>query len=75
MADQFNAKLTILHAFQMPPPPWSGDEDASRFIALVDAAALKHQRQSELDRFLHDELQARKPECILIESDPVEVIT
>ena len=75
MVNQLGARLSILHAIQIPPP-WYGEADAQRFAALVDVAALKHQRQAELDRFLRDELQTQEPAArVLVESDPAEAIT
>jgi nucleotide-binding universal stress UspA family protein len=74
MVKQFGARLSILHAMQIPPP-WYGEAEALRFAALVDVAALKVQREVELNRFLADELQALNPVRVLVESDPARAIT
>ena len=75
MATHFNAKLTLLHAMQIPPP-WYGESAAAQLTNLVDIGELKKERQLTLDAYLQQELKGVEDvEAIVEQGAPDVVIT
>jgi nucleotide-binding universal stress UspA family protein len=75
MARHFNAKVTILHVMEIPPP-WYGELAAAELEALVDVKELMKERQVTLDAFLQNEFQhVGNVERIVDRGEQAHVIT
>jgi nucleotide-binding universal stress UspA family protein len=72
MAKKFQAEVTLLHVFEMPPgyvTDWYG------YMALVDTKSMKEARRNELDSFLKDKFQGLNAHRAIAEGEPGQAIS
>jgi nucleotide-binding universal stress UspA family protein len=73
MAHQFNARITLLHAIQIPVG-WYGTVEGS-YTALLDVPAMEQDLCGELDRFLEPTGSSDAIENVADKGDPAQCIT
>ena len=74
MAQRFNARVTVLHVMELPPP-WYGDLASAQLEALVDLDELKRERQVMLDAWLPGAFGNLEVERLVWDGDPAHAIT
>ncbi len=71
LAKKFDAELTLLHVFEMPPAyvgDWYG------YMSLVDTRAIRDARQAQFDQYLKDRFEGLRVRRVLEEGDAAQMI-
>ncbi len=74
MAQRFNARVTVLHVMELPPP-WYGDLASAQLETLVDLNELRRERKARLDAYLPNGFDNLDVERLVWDGDPARVIT
>lgn len=72
LAKKFNAELTLLHVFEVPPTYFT---DWYGYMSLVDTQAIRDGRQSEFDLYLKDRFEGLRVRRVMEEGDAARIIT
>jgi nucleotide-binding universal stress UspA family protein len=74
MVEHFDAQLTLLHVV-LGRPRWYADSFTGFHPIPIDQAELVRRSQATMDSYLLQELEHLKPERVVLEGEPAEVIT